>query len=69
MDASYFHHYATMSAMTVLLKFQEYLLLSAILTNAIASIWNMLSTKKITTNNKIQNMKNKLQGVSILSFC
>lgn len=38
MDASYFHHYATMSAMTVLLKFQEYLLLSAILTNAIASI-------------------------------
>lgn len=37
MNASYFHYYATMTAITMLLKFQEYLLLSGVLTNAIAS--------------------------------
>lgn len=38
MNAFYFHYYATMIAMTIFLEFQEYLLLSEVLTNAIASI-------------------------------
>lgn len=38
MNASYFHCYATMNAMSIFLKFQECLFLSAVLTNAITTI-------------------------------
>lgn len=38
MNTTYFHYYATMTAVTIFLKFQEYLFLSAVLTNAITSI-------------------------------